>query len=153
MNDQPIIVARDIHKTYKTGKIEVPALRGLDLSIQKGEMVAVMGRWATHRPAELSGGQRQRVTIARALANNPAIVWADEPTGDLDSETSDESMTLMRRLNREQHETFVLVTHDRRIGEMCDRIIRMRDGLVIDDGLGLPAREQVFTVAQEVETR
>ncbi len=92
--------------------------------------------WAGHRPAQLSGGQRQRVTIARALVNEPAIVWADEPTGDLDSKTADEIMALMRRLNREQRQTFVIVTHDRRIGEMCDRIITMRDGLVVDDGWG-----------------
>ena len=226
-----IIVARDVHKVYKTGKIEVHALRGLDMEIATGEMVAVMGpsgcgkttllnclsgldefdsgeiliegtalrkmsdrartsyrarrmgfvfqfynllpvlsavenvelpllvsgvrtrearrralevveqvglaNWAGHRPAELSGGQRQRVTIARALVNDPAIVWADEPTGDLDSETADDIMALMRRLNLEQHQTFVIVTHDRRIGEMCDRIISMRDGLVVDDGLGV----------------
>lgn len=226
--EQPIIIARQVHKTYKTGKVQVHALRGVDLEIAKGEMVAVMGPsgcgkttllnclsgldefdegeiliegtalrtmsdrerttyrarrmgfvfqfynllpvlsavenvelpllvsgvrpkearrramevleqvglgpWASHRPAELSGGQRQRVTIARALANQPAIVWADEPTGDLDSETSDDIMALMRQLNKAHQQTFVIVTHDRRIGEMCDRIIRMRDGRVIDHG-------------------
>jgi ABC-type lipoprotein export system ATPase subunit len=228
-----IIQARDVYKTYRTGKVEVHALRGLNLDVARGEMVAIMGPsgcgkttllnclsgldevnagqilientdlrtmsdrarttyrgkrmgfvfqfynllpvlnavenvelpllvsgvksgvarqrataamesvgllpWINHRPAELSGGQRQRVTIARALANDPAIVWADEPTGDLDTETADDIMALMRELNRRELQTFVVVTHDRRIGEMCDRIVRMRDGVVIDDGGGPPA--------------
>ena len=87
--------------------------------------------WAHHRPAELSGRQRQRVTIARALVNEPAIVWADEPTGDLDSETTDEIMHLMIELNRSQGQTFVIVTHDPRIGAMTNRIVRMKDGSII----------------------
>ena len=91
--------------------------------------------WAAHRPAELSGGQRQRVTIARALVNEPAIVWGDEPTGDLDSQNADEIMSLMRELNWRNRQTFVLVTHDPRIGDACDRIIRMKDGRIVDDGL------------------
>ncbi len=93
-----------------------------------------LSEWATHRPAELSGGQRQRVTIARALVNDPAIVWADEPTGDLDSTTADEVMKLMRDLNQRNRQTFVLVTHDPRIGDMCDRIIQMHDGEIVSDG-------------------
>jgi putative ABC transport system ATP-binding protein len=87
--------------------------------------------WAKHRPAELSGGQRQRVTIARALVNDPAIVWADEPTGDLDSETADEVMHLMIELNQTQRQTFVIVTHDARVGAMTNRIIRMKDGQIV----------------------
>jgi ABC-type lipoprotein export system ATPase subunit len=86
--------------------------------------------WSTHKPAQLSGGQRQRVTIARALVNNPAIIWADEPTGDLDSQTADEIMALMQQLNREQGQTFVIVTHDPGIAERCHRIVHMRDGLI-----------------------
>ena len=84
-------------------------------------------------------GQRQRVTIARALANQPAIIWADEPTGNLDRQSADDILTLMRKLNREQGQTFVIVTHDRRIGELCDRIVQMRDGQITDQGQG--ARE------------
>jgi putative ABC transport system ATP-binding protein len=92
-----------------------------------------LGDWAQHKPAELSGGQRQRVTIARALVNEPAIVWADEPTGDLDSETADEIMDLMIELNKTHSQTFVIVTHDPRIGAMTNRIIRMKDGRVVGD--------------------
>lgn len=86
---------------------------------------------ARHRPAELSGGQRQRVTIARALTNDPAIVWADEPTGNLDSETADDIMELLCRLNREQGQTFVLVTHALEVGKLANRIITMRDGHIV----------------------
>ncbi len=86
--------------------------------------------WAGHRPAQLSGGQRQRVTIARALVNEPAIVWADEPTGDLDSGTADEIMSLMQQLNREQGLTFVIVTHDSSIAARCHRTIYMQDGSI-----------------------
>ncbi|MGE5379318.1 MAG: ABC transporter ATP-binding protein [Candidatus Saccharibacteria bacterium] len=83
------------------------------------------------RPNALSGGERQRVTIARALSNTPAIVWADEPTGDLDVRTSHEVVALMRRLNKENGQTFVIVTHDPEVGAQCDRIIHMRDGLIV----------------------
>jgi ABC-type lipoprotein export system ATPase subunit len=86
---------------------------------------------AALRPNALSGGERQRVTIARALSNTPAIVWADEPTGDLDVKTSDEVVALMRRLNKENGQTFVIVTHDPEVGARCDRIIHMRDGQIV----------------------
>jgi putative ABC transport system ATP-binding protein len=87
---------------------------------------------AQHRPAELSGGQRQRVAIARALVNKPAIVWADEPTGDLDSKTAADVLDLLLQLNREVEQTIVLVTHDKHIGETCNRIIRMQDGQIVE---------------------
>ena len=96
------------------------------------EMVDV-GDWARHRPAEMSGGQRQRFTIARALATRPAIVWADEPTGALDTETSAGIMELMVRLNRENDQTFVWVTHSEEVGALAQRLIRMRDGVVVSD--------------------
>jgi ABC-type lipoprotein export system ATPase subunit len=100
--------------------------RALDLLDQVG-----LSQRAPLRPNALSGGERQRVTIARALSNSPAIVWADEPTGDLDVKTSDEVVSLMRRLNKENGQTFVIVTHDPEVGGRCDRIIHMRDGLVV----------------------
>jgi ABC-type lipoprotein export system ATPase subunit len=96
------------------------------------ELVGLEGR-AAHQPDELSGGERQRVTIARALVNDPAIVWADEPTGDLDSEMADEIVTLMRRLNRERGFTFIVVTHDIGVGRRTDRIVRMLDGVVVEE--------------------
>jgi putative ABC transport system ATP-binding protein len=92
-----------------------------------------LSQWGKHRPAELSGGQRQRVTIARALVNDPAIVWADEPTGALDSTTATEIIDLMRDLNARNRLTFVLVTHDQGVGERCDRIVRMRDGRIVGE--------------------
>ena len=96
------------------------------------EMVGLADR-AAHVPDELSGGQRQRATIARALVNDPAIVWADEPTGDLDSENAEEVVALMRRLNRERGLTFLIVTHDISIGRATDRIVRMVDGQIVDE--------------------
>jgi putative ABC transport system ATP-binding protein len=226
-----IIEAHEVVKTYDTGKIKVKALRGVDLAIEKGEMVAIMGpsgcgkttllnalsgiddidsghikiegmdlagmsdnqktdhrakrmgfifqaynlmpvlsavenvelpllvagakrgvarnkalealktvgldEWAKHKPAEMSGGQQQRVTIARSLVNDPAIVWADEPTGNLDSEISGQIMDLLISLNRKLEQTYVLVTHDPKVGKLANRIVRMENGIIIngrDDG-------------------
>ena len=222
-----IIEATDIHKTYDTGKVKVAALRGVALSIRRGEMVAVMGpsgcgkttllnilsgidditegqvvidgtsihvmpdkqctRYRAEkmgfvfqsfnllpvlsavenvelpllvggvntkkarqqamealalvglageeqkRPLEMSGGQQQRVTIARALVNEPAIVWADEPTGNLDGETSAEIVDLLCRMNKEKSQTFVIVTHDLAVGRRTDRILRMADGEIVEE--------------------
>jgi len=88
---------------------------------------------ANNRPSQLSGGQRQRVTIARSLVNEPDIVWADEPTGALDSKTADDIMHLMETLNREKGLTFVIVTHDPAVGARCNRVVRMRDGLIVSE--------------------
>jgi putative ABC transport system ATP-binding protein len=247
----PIVEARSVEKVYDTGSVQVHALRGVDLAVERGEMLAIMGPSgsgkttllnclsgldaldggdvliesvnlaemsdrkrtdyrarrmgfvfqfynlmpvlttvenvelpllvarvpgrearrraldalelvgladrAQHLPDELSGGQRQRATIARALVNDPAIVWADEPTGDLDSENAAEIMRLMRRLNVERGLTFLIVTHDHGIGHSTDRIVRMVDGRIVADerldgrtnGCPAPGREP----AEEGEPR
>jgi putative ABC transport system ATP-binding protein len=116
----PLLVAR-----VRAREARRRALAAMDL-------VGVAER-AAHLPDELSGGQRQRVTIARALVNDPAIVWADEPTGDLDSESAEEIVALMRRLNEERGLSFLIVTHDIAVGRSTDRIVRMLDGAVVDE--------------------
>jgi ABC-type lipoprotein export system ATPase subunit len=108
-----------------TGQARKQALAAL-------ERVNLVDR-ANNWPSQLSGGQRQRVTIARSLVNDPAIVWADEPTGALDSKTADEIMGIMQKLNREQGQTFVIVTHDAGVGKRCHRVIRMSDGLIVGE--------------------
>jgi ABC-type lipoprotein export system ATPase subunit len=116
----PLLVAR-----VRAGEARARALAAL-------EMVG-LGERAGHVPDELSGGQRQRATIARALVNDPAIVWADEPTGDLDSDNAEEIVALMRTLNRERALTFLIVTHDIAVGRSTDRIVRMVDGQIVGE--------------------
>jgi putative ABC transport system ATP-binding protein len=118
----PLLVAR------------VPSKEARRKALEALDLVGLRER-AAHVPDELSGGQRQRVTIARALVNNPAIVWADEPTGDLDSENAEEIVELMRSLNAEQGLTFLIVTHDIGVGRATDRIVRMVDGEIVDEEL------------------
>jgi putative ABC transport system ATP-binding protein len=93
-----------------------------------------LGHRLRHRPAELSGGEQQRVTVARALAGRPRVVWADEPTGALDSETADAVMDLLRELNQEGL-TLIVVTHDDGVGHSANRLIKMRDGGIVSDEL------------------
>jgi putative ABC transport system ATP-binding protein len=93
-----------------------------------------LGHRTDHRPTELSGGEQQRVTIARALAGRPRIVWADEPTGALDSESAADVMQLMREVH-DDGVTLVLITHDPGVGAQAERLIRMRDGRIVTDGL------------------
>src|SRR5438874_2485610 len=102
---------------------------------QRALSIVHLEDWANHRPAQLSGGPRQRVTIARALVNAPAIVWADEPTGDLDSKNAEEVMDIMIRLNAENGQTFVIVTHDIHVAEQTFRIINMLDGHIVDESV------------------
>jgi putative ABC transport system ATP-binding protein len=223
--DDRIVVARKLTKVYDSGEIEVRALRGVNLDVRRGEMVAVMGPsgcgkttllnclssidditagevWiagrrlstmsdnektdfralkmgfifqnynllpvlksvenvelpllvrgeppkvarkkaqdilaavglkdeANKKPAELSGGQQQRVSIARALVNDPDIVFGDEPTGNLDSETTREVLGVLKQLHREKHLTFVLVTHDASVGNATERVLVMRNGFIL----------------------
>ena len=223
--DDRIVVARKLTKIYDSGEIEVRALRGVNLDVRKGEMVAVMGPsgcgkttllnclsgidefnggevWiaghrlskmndnektdfralkmgfifqnynllpvlksvenvelpllvrgddpkesrrraiaaleavglheeANKKPAELSGGQQQRVSIARALVNEPDIVFGDEPTGNLDSETTHEVLDVMKRLHKEKGLTFIIVTHDSTVGNSTERVILMRNGQIL----------------------
>lgn len=114
--------------------VETPLLlKGLNPRIAREQAKMLlrdlgMGDRLYHSPLELSGGQQQRVAVARALINEPAIILGDEPTGDLDSITSAEVMKIFRRVNRLNHQTFVLVTHNRWIAEKCDYIVHMIDG-------------------------
>jgi len=109
------------------------------------ELVGLADRMK-HLPNQLSGGERQRVAIARALANQPAIVLADEPTGDLDSESGMEVIALMRRLNRELGTTFIAVTHDPAVARQTDRILVMRDGCIVHEhAVGTPFEEDLAT--------
>ncbi len=222
-----IIEARGLRKVYQTGKVALEALKGVDLAVRRGELVAIMGpsgcgkttflncvsgldgfdggdvliegvsitqmsdnrkteyrarrmgfifqsynllpvlsavenvelpllvsgtrpkaarqkalhaldlvgllEKAANRPAELSGGQRQRVTVARSLVNDPAIVFADEPTGALDSESAGDIMDLLQQLNEAGGQTIVMVTHDPGVGARADRIVRFRDGAIVGE--------------------
>jgi putative ABC transport system ATP-binding protein len=220
-----VVEARDVWKTYKLGRVKVPALRGVSLRIARGDVVAIVGpsgcgkttllhclsgletydsgevvlegqnlaelsdgqkaeqrarrvgfvfqsynllpvlnalenvelplllggcggqearrralralevvgleNRLRHRPSELSGGQQQRVAVARALASEPAVIFADEPTGNLDSDSAEEVMQLIDRLNQHNGQTFVLVTHAREVAAHAHRVVRMRDGEIV----------------------
>ncbi len=90
-------------------------------------------RWRDHKASDISGGQQQRVAIARALAMNPALVLADEPSGNLDTENADAVFDLMRDVNEASGTTFLIVTHDPRLAQRCDRIIELVDGRIVAD--------------------
>ena len=228
----PVLQAKGVTKSYRLGRREIPVLRGVDLSVAEGEMVALLGASGAgkstllhvlglldppqsgeilfggtaahslgarrraalrhreigfvfqfyhlipeltalqnvllgqmmlrgpfdymgarrdvrqraedllrqvglserlhHRPAELSGGEKQRVAIARALIADPKVILADEPTGNLDSKTSDEVLEILFGINRDRRIAFLLVTHNEELAKRCDRIVRLADGVVVD---------------------
>jgi putative ABC transport system ATP-binding protein len=126
-------------RTTALDNVELPLLyagAGQRQRRQRAEEVLQLGGLGDrlhHKPNELSGGQQQRVAIARALSNRPALILADEPTGNLDSKTSREIMDLFQRLNREQGMTIIFVTHDPETSAYCERVIAIRDGIVERD--------------------
>jgi putative ABC transport system ATP-binding protein len=129
-NLMPVLTAvENVELPLLVARVSAPEARRRALGAL--ELVGLAAR-ADHVPEELSGGERQRTTIARALVNDPAIVWADEPTGDLDSENAEEIVALMRRLNVERGLSFLIVTHDIAVGRKTDRIVRMLDGQVVE---------------------
>lgn len=108
----------------------IPPREAREKSIEMLKVVG-LGNRLNHKPSELSGGQRQRVTIARALVHNPAVIWADEPTGNLDSKTAEEILQLMLQMNKERNSTIVMVTHSNEIAAHSERIVRMDSGKIV----------------------
>ena len=128
-----------ISRTSSLKNVELPMVYGKIGAEERRERALELlknvglGDRAHHMPNELSGGQKQRVAIARALANNPPIILADEPTGNLDSQSSGEIMDIFCNLNRQKGNTVIIVTHERDIAEFTDRIITFRDGRIVKD--------------------
>ena len=126
-------------RTSALANVELPlvyaGISGRERRLRAAESLELvgLGNRQDHKPNELSGGQQQRVAIARALINRPKLILADEPTGNLDTKTSEEIMPLFRRLNRERGMTIVFVTHDPETSAYCDRIVHVRDGKVERD--------------------
>lgn len=119
--------------------VAIPALikgdRAADAYKRAAELIDYMGLSgrADHKPAALSGGEKQRIAVARALMNRPSVIFADEPSGSLDSRNKEELLRLFFDLRREFSQTFVIVTHDESLAMMCDRVLTMRDGVIVSD--------------------
>jgi len=111
---------------------KVPEREANKRSAQLLEMVG-LGHRLKHFPTEMSGGEQQRVAVARALANNPSIILADEPTGNLDSATGEKILSLFKDLNKQKGATIIIITHDQHVAEETDRIVRLKDGKIIED--------------------
>ncbi len=143
-------------KTYGSGETAVHALKNASFSAPKGEFVAIVGESGSgkstllnllggldvlnlkqrrnHLPSQLSGGQQQRVAIGRALMTRPALILADEPTGNLDSQNSAEVIALLREASRTYEQTIVMITHNRAIAQSADRVLQVSDGTLTDFG-------------------
>jgi putative ABC transport system ATP-binding protein len=129
-----------LSRTSAIENVELPLLYRAGMSAEERHRRAKvlleavgLGQRLDHRPHQLSGGQQQRVATARALVNDPEVVLADEPTGNLDSKTSDEIMELLQKLNAERGVTIVVITHEPDIAEFAERVIAFKDGLVVED--------------------
>ena len=129
--------------------VELPLLYGDGRAARRRSLEALekvgLGHRALHRPTELSGGEQQRVGIARALVKNPSLLLADEPTGNLDSRSSEEIVAILQHLNREEGLTVVMVTHELQVAGHARRVVSVRDGLIVDDGpppVGAPVGER-----------
>ncbi len=127
----PTLTARENVETPMQGQ-SVGAHKRRARALDLLRLVGLEDR-ADHMPSQLSGGQRQRIAVARALANNPRLILADEPTGSLDSQSGEEIMALLGELNRTQGTTVLVVTHDRRVAQATQRIVRMHDGRIVED--------------------
>lgn len=115
--------------------LEIAGAPGKEAQKRALEMLKLVGLEdrASHRPTELSGGEQQRVAVARALINNPKILLADEPTGNLDTKTGLEILQLLKQINKEKSKTLIIVSHDLRVAELADRTVNLRDGVVVDE--------------------